>query len=72
LQGNPAERFQEPGSAAVIVRDYAIANGLMLRATGDTMIMSPPLIWTRATIDLACDRILKALDLAEMELRGKS
>ncbi len=66
------ERFQEPGSAAVIVRDHAIANGMMLRATGDTMIMSPPLIWTRETIDMACDRILKALDLAEMELRGKS
>ena len=36
---------------------------MMLRATGDTMILSPPLIWTRETIDLACERILKALDL---------
>ena len=25
----------------------------MMRATGDTMILSPPLIWTRETIDLA-------------------
>jgi putrescine aminotransferase len=66
------ERFVEPGSAAIVVRDHAIANGMMLRATGDTMIMSPPLIWTRATIDMACDRILKALDLAESELRGQS
>ena len=31
-----------------VVRDHAIANGMMLRATGDTMILSPPLIWTRA------------------------
>ncbi len=45
------ERFQPAGSAAVIVRDHAIANGMMLRATGDTMILSPPLIWTRETID---------------------
>ncbi len=37
---------------------------MMLRATGDTMILSPPLIWTRETIDMACDRIAKALDLA--------
>ena len=63
------ERFAEPGSAAIAVRDHAIANGMMLRATGDTMIMSPPLIWTRETFDMACDRILKALDLAEADLR---
>ena len=66
------ERFQSVGSAAVTVRDHAIANGMMLRATGDTMILSPPLIWTRETIDIACDRILRALDLAEADLRRKS
>jgi len=63
------ERFPDEGSAAVVVRDHAIANGMMLRATGDTMIMSPPLIWTRQTIDLAVERILKALDRAERDLR---
>ena len=62
------ERFLPVGSAGVIVRDHAIANGMMLRATGDTMILSPPLIWTRETIDLACDRILTALDLAAVDL----
>ena len=63
------ERFSPVGSAAVTVRDHAIANGMMMRATGDSMILSPPLIWTRATIDMAGDRILKALDLAERDLR---
>jgi putrescine aminotransferase len=63
------ERFPNEGSAAVVVRDHAIATGMMLRATGDTMIMSPPLIWTKETIDLAIERILKALDLAERDLR---
>ncbi len=63
------ERFLPAGRAAIVVRDHAIANGLMLRATGDTMIMSPPLIWTRETIDIACARLLKALDLAQAELR---
>lgn len=62
------ERFEGEGRAAVVVRDHAIANGLMLRATGDTMILSPPLIWTRETIDLACERIVRALDLAEKDL----
>jgi len=30
---------------------------------------SPPLIWTRDSIDMACDRIVKALDLDEADLR---
>ena len=63
------ERFPGDGAAAVVVRDHAIAGGMMMRATGDTMILSPPLIWTRATIDMAADRILRALDLAEADLR---
>lgn len=63
------ERFKPSGRAAEAVRDHAIANGLMVRATGDTMILSPPLIWTRETIDMACERIVRALDLAEADLR---
>lgn len=61
-------RFKPDGSAAIKVRDHAVQNGLMIRATGDTLIMSPPLVWTRETIDLACDRLLVALDLAEADL----
>ena len=63
------ERFDSDGTAAVVVRDHSVAQGLMMRATGNTMILSPPLIWTRKTIDLACERIVMALDLAERELR---
>lgn len=63
------ERFAGEGAAAVRVRDHAIANGMMMRATGDTMILSPPLIWTRETIDMAAERIRTALDLAERDLR---
>ncbi|TKB81548.1 MAG: aminotransferase class III-fold pyridoxal phosphate-dependent enzyme, partial [Mesorhizobium sp.] len=65
------ERFLPAGSAAVLVRDHAVAQGMMLRATGDTMILSPPLIWTRETIDIACDRIARALDLAEADLHKR-
>ena len=63
-------RFDPVGRAASLVRDHAIANGLMMRAVNDTMILSPPLIWTRETIDMACERIAKALDLAARDLRG--
>jgi putrescine aminotransferase len=64
------ERFGEPGMAGVVVRDHAIANLMMMRAVGDTMILSPPLIWSKEIIDMACDRIVKALDTAERALRA--
>ncbi|MCO6385398.1 aspartate aminotransferase family protein [Aliihoeflea sp. 40Bstr573] len=63
------ERFENVGFAAATVRDHAMANGMMMRAVNDTMILSPPLIWTKETIDMACERIGKALDLAERDLR---
>ncbi|PZO77800.1 MAG: aspartate aminotransferase family protein [Mesorhizobium amorphae] len=63
------ERFKPAGDAAAAVRDHAVAGGLMMRATGDTMILSPPLIWTRETIDEACGLIRKALDGAATEWR---
>ncbi|MVA97289.1 aminotransferase class III-fold pyridoxal phosphate-dependent enzyme [Nitratireductor sp. CAU 1489] len=63
-------RFDPVGRAAGLVRDHAIANGLMMRAVNDTMILSPPLIWTKETIDMACERIAKALDLARRDLQG--
>lgn len=64
------ERFLNPGHAGVTVRDHAVAGGMMMRATGDTMILSPPLTWTKETIDLAVERIGRALDLAERDLRA--
>jgi putrescine---pyruvate transaminase len=64
------ERFAEALGPGCLVRDKAIANGMMMRAVDSTMILSPPLIWTRETIDLAVGRIVKALDAAEKELRA--
>ena len=62
------ERFRGAGIAGATVRDHAIANGMMLRAVGDTMILSPPLIWKKETIDMACERIRKALDRSAADL----
>jgi putrescine---pyruvate transaminase len=64
------ERFPEARGPGYLVRDKAIAGGMMMRAVDSTMILSPPLIWTRETIDLAVGRIVKALDAAEKELRA--
>ena len=64
----PLERFEPAGSAAALVRDHSIAEGMMMRAVGDTLILSPPLTWTRETIDEACRIAKVALDKAAQEL----
>ena len=61
-------RFEPAGHAASVVRDHAIENDIMMRAVMDTMILSPPLIWTRQTIDMAVARIGRALDAAAADL----
>ena len=57
--------------AGTILRDHMLNHGLMMRSVEDTMIMSPPLMWTTDTIDLMIERTLAALDDAEKELRAK-
>ncbi len=66
------KRFPGEWKATEVVRDHAIENGMMMRAVGDTMILCPTLIWTRETIDMACDRIVRALDQAAADLERKS
>ncbi|MEE9314061.1 MAG: aspartate aminotransferase family protein [Rhizobiaceae bacterium] len=62
------ERFEPAGSAAGVIRDHSIAAGMMMRAVGDAMILSPPLTWTRETIDEAIRITKVALDKAAADL----
>ena len=62
------QRFEPDGSAAAMIREYSIEAGMMMRATGDTLIMSPPLTWTRKTIDSAVAITKEAIDKAAAEL----
>jgi putrescine---pyruvate transaminase len=50
-------------------RDNAIANGLVMRATRDTMIIAPPLVITRSEIDELIEKAHKTLDQTLTELR---
>lgn len=56
------ERLAPDSAAAVVCREAAIAGGLMVRATGDAMIMAPPLICTIEEIDTLVDTFSAALD----------
>jgi putrescine aminotransferase len=57
------------GPAGTAVRDRCVANGLMLRAVRDSIIMSPPLIITEAEIDALVSTLDKSLTEAASLLK---
>ena len=56
--------FREEGVVALRCREACFENGLVMRAVGDRMIVSPPLVMTPAEIDTLAERALKAIDIA--------
>ncbi|MBW3138259.1 aspartate aminotransferase family protein [Ferrimonas balearica] len=64
------KRFDENVGAGTVCRDFCIESGLVMRAVGDTMIISPPLIITEAEIDELIARARRSLDLTWQKLVG--
>ncbi|MEH6566412.1 MAG: aspartate aminotransferase family protein [Halopseudomonas sp.] len=62
------ERFPDKGAAGTLCRDLCVSNGLVMRAVGDTMIMSPPLVISKAEIDEMVGKIRRVLDQAAEQL----
>jgi putrescine aminotransferase len=58
-------RFDKDRGAANICRDICFENNLIMRAVGDTMIISPPLVIQPADIDVFAERAWQCLDLAQ-------
>jgi putrescine aminotransferase len=56
------ERLADDSAAAVFCRNQANENGLMVRQTGDAMIMAPPLVCSREEIDILAEKLGQALD----------
>jgi len=56
------ERLAPESEGAVFCRDVANNNGLMVRQTGDAMIMAPPLVCSTEEIDILIDKLRIALD----------
>ncbi|MEW5248180.1 aspartate aminotransferase family protein [Microbulbifer sp. 2201CG32-9] len=55
-------RFDDDCTAGGVCRDMSIKNGLVMRATGDTMIIAPPLIITNQQVDELVEKARRALD----------
>jgi putrescine aminotransferase len=64
-------RFSDNSDAGAACRDASIANGLVMRATGDTMIIAPPLIMTLAQMDELFDKAKLALDETQKVMAEK-
>ena len=63
------ERYPSEAGAGMICRGHCFNNGLIMRAVGDTMIISPPLVISKAEIDELVDKARKCLDLTAEALR---
>jgi putrescine aminotransferase len=61
------ERFEKPDAIGTWVRNHCVENGLILRATGDRMLASPPLIITEEEVDFMGKTLKAALDAAWKE-----
>lgn len=61
--------FDSALSVGMICRKHCFANGLIMRAVGDRMIISPPLVCTLQQIDELMGLIRQCLDLTYAELK---
>ena len=59
---DPVTPFAEKGKAGTLCRDRSVSNGLVMRAVGDTMIISPPLVISRDEVDELVAKAGRALD----------
>jgi putrescine aminotransferase len=62
--------FAERGKVGALCRDFALGNGLILRATKDSMLLSPPLVITHEEIDELIEKTVKSLDQTWEAVRG--
>ncbi len=60
--------FRNRGEVGLICRDHCFSNGLVMRAVRDTMIISPPLILSRAQVDELFDKAWRCLDLTARDI----
>jgi putrescine aminotransferase len=67
---DPMKRYDEKQGAGGIFRDAAIANGVCLRASGDTIICAPPFTLSHAEADELIDKATLALEQTREALEG--
>ncbi|RQR57819.1 aspartate aminotransferase family protein [Burkholderia sp. Bp9126] len=66
----PAERrrFANGGDVGTLCRDFCFNGNLIMRATGDRMLLSPPLVISRQEIDELVSKAKQAVDATAQQL----
>ena len=62
-------QFEKSGLAGIITRNICLKNGLVMRAVGDKMIISPPLIIKTTEIDELTNLVWECLDKSQNVLK---
>jgi putrescine aminotransferase len=58
-----SRRFFEPrGEVGMKMRETCTRNGLVMRATRDTLFVAPPLVVSHAEIDELLSKVVRSLD----------
>ncbi|MEP3667810.1 MAG: aminotransferase class III-fold pyridoxal phosphate-dependent enzyme, partial [Roseibium sp.] len=68
-KGNRQKEFAEKGSVGTLCRDISFQNGMVMRAVGDSMIISPPLVLSHEEADQLVTIARKTLDETYAELK---
>jgi putrescine aminotransferase len=61
-------KFDKDLGVGTICREFCFNNNLVMRAVGDTMIISPPLILQQSDIDVYIERAWQCLDLTRQAI----
>jgi len=64
------QRFDEDDGAGTICRNILVENGLVMRAVGDTIVVSPPLTLSAEEADELVEIAWRSLDLTQSALFG--
>jgi len=58
-------KFEKSKGVGIVCRDFCFENNLVMRAVGDAMIISPPLVIEKADIDIFVERAWRCLELTQ-------
>ncbi|HUE93846.1 aspartate aminotransferase family protein [Pseudomonas sp.] len=66
------KRYPSEVGVGMICRSHCFSNGLIMRAVGDTMIIAPPLVISKAEIDELVEKARLCLDLTLEQLHSRT
>lgn len=71
VRDRPSKTFFGPDTdVGTVCRDHCFRNGLIMRACGNRMVFSPPLVVTRGEVDELVDKARKCFDLTWADVQA--